>query len=781
MKVRLIFWLLAACLPVLAMVCLAQDTGSPPSDIKVGYSALSPGNQTDRGSYDSVDRLIAEYQKRSSDDLTNLKLRLEAELSAAAVSDTQKQEMYKRLDNELADYRRQYQLQLDAIKEQVVRRYDGELLNTKQELVAKVNQAVDGLVTGLNQQAATYENGIKDVQDQAKKDLTEDFQKKIEELRKSLDTTVENSFTGSRDKLTKEREVFKQELFKELTENEELYRLKKDLANKMDNKLEPFLRQYQDDLAKIRAEVNQKYRERESRFARDLDHQINERRTVFEQEKQTFENRLREAMLTEGMRPVLAVQPVSGDIPTEIIPPEGWLCADIVAGRGPKELQKFKQPITLVVAGPASLEDVLARICRLLNVELVIKEDVRRTLAVRPAFKDTPAHLALKDLLSRLGCNYRLNPKTLTVFAIERRRFNIAAGPLIYNHRITVSSEGHQAATAAAAGAAGEGIRMGASTYVETQLAQDFWKDLEQNLVKMVSKDGWYAVNKSQGMVTAQDYPDQLDEISRYLEDLNQGASRQVLVRAKILEVALTDSNSYGIDWNAVYSRSQGKIRQISGGVSVIQGVVSEPTMRLTGTSPVDANGQFLAGTDGFAAVLQALESQGKVNVMSQPKIMLLNNVPAKIQVVKKIPYISSVRHDVTGITNGVNSYEVLTSEVLQGVVMELSARIIDSDNIYLNLTPMVKDLSGGNIPEKTFGNVIIQLPQTTDRAVTTTIKVKSGETVVIGGMIQESDNTVERKIPILGDIPLLGRLFKSSAKVRDKTEVVVLITPEMI
>ncbi len=466
-------------------------------------------------------------------------------------------------------------------------------------------------------------------------------------------------------------------------------------------------------------------------------------------------------------------------IPTEITPLEGYTPVQIEHDTLPVKLDRFKKPVTLLEAAPVPLEKVLEKIARMINVDLVIKEDVDRRLAVKPEIKGKAAYKAIRDILSRLGCSYRLNDTVLTVFKFEQRRFNLVMGPIDYKHRSTISSENKtttSSSESAATSTTSEKSKMGSSTHVESNLELNFWQELDTNLAKMVSKEGWYSMNKSEGVVVAKDYPAVLDEISKYLDTVNSCAARQVLVQAQILEVNLSKSHAWGIDWNTLY-QGYGNVKQVSTGISLIQDVVDSNSLSITGSGRRPGAGVTAKGVQG---VLEALEKQGEVNIVSQPKILLLNNIPGKIQVVKKTPYISQVTQTIYG-TNNETSFSVQTDEVLQGVIMEMSAMILDKDNIYLNLTPIVKDLADTAIPEKSFGNITVQLPQTTDRALTTTIKVKSGETVVIGGLIQNSEKNDTRRVPIISKIPLLGKLFKSESKTKEKTEIVVMITPTLV
>ena len=471
-------------------------------------------------------------------------------------------------------------------------------------------------------------------------------------------------------------------------------------------------------------------------------------------------------------------EPVLSKVPTEIPVFEGYSPAQLEKDEIPAKFDRFKKPIFLVESTPLPLEIVLKKIAAMVNVDLVIKEDVDRRVAVKPEIKNQEVYKALRDILSRIGCSYRLSDNALTVFKFEQRRFNIVMGPIDYTHRATISSENKTSVNTSSTSTtttSEEKPKMGSSTHVESTLEITFWKELDANVAKMISKEGWYSLNKSEGIIIVKDYPAVLDEIATYLETVNSYASRQVLVEAKIVEVTLSQSHAWGIDWNEVY-KGYGKVNQVTTGISLIQDVVDSNTLSVTGSGSQPGAGVTAKGVQG---ILQALEQQGDVNVVSQPKVLLLNNIPGNIQVVTKIPYISQVTQSISN-TADTTSYSVTTDEVLKGVTLEMSAKIIDKDNIYLNLTPIVKDLVSDNIPEKTFGAITVQLPQTTDRALTTTVKVKSGETIIIGGLIQNSEEKSSKAVPVISKIPFIGYLFKSESKTKKKTEIVMVLTPTL-
>ncbi len=236
---------------------------------------------------------------------------------------------------------------------------------------------------------------------------------------------------------------------------------------------------------------------------------------------------------------------------------------------------------------------------------------------------------------------------------------------------------------------------------------------------------------------------------------------KQVLIEAKILEVTLTDDMSFGVNWE-----------QMLGGDGAIGtgGFSSGVFPGGTGASPVPAEGSGVfanvitgAGTDWqFSAALDALDAKTDINTLSTPKILAIHGKPAKVQVGGQQGY------TVTTISDGIATTSVEFIDT--GTILELTPYIDAQDNVLLKVEP-------------TINSAIIEegIPVVNSTVVTTWLMAKNGETVFIGGLIQNTQNSTRTGIPCLGDIPLLGFLFGRSTESTGKSELIVLITPHVI
>jgi type II secretory pathway component GspD/PulD (secretin) len=235
---------------------------------------------------------------------------------------------------------------------------------------------------------------------------------------------------------------------------------------------------------------------------------------------------------------------------------------------------------------------------------------------------------------------------------------------------------------------------------------------------------------------------------------------KQVLIEAKILEINLTDDMSLGVNWEKILE----DVRIGTGGFST----ATLPTTASVSPVPTTGSGVFANVITGagknyqFTAALDALRSKTKVNALSTPKVLAIHGKPAKVQVGGEQGY------KVTTINDGISTESIEFIDT--GIVLDITPYIDDNGNVLLNVKPSITSavLEEG-------------VPVTNTALVTTWLLAKNGETVFIGGLIQSNKTNTRESVPCLGSIPGLGLLFGSTFRGFDKTEIVVLIRPQII
>jgi general secretion pathway protein D len=258
---------------------------------------------------------------------------------------------------------------------------------------------------------------------------------------------------------------------------------------------------------------------------------------------------------------------------------------------------------------------------------------------------------------------------------------------------------------------------------------------------------------------------------------------RQVYVEAAIVEMSLNKSRELGFEF--LYAPQQ------------IQAGPGAPTTPLGGTNfgniaPLAGQGPAaLANTTGLTvaaikgtftynnitylnvgALIHALQTDGDVNVLSTPNIMTTDNQKAEIMVGQNVPFVGSQTQSAN--TGGVPTYNIDRKDV--GITLKLTPQITSDDNVRLDIYQEISDIV------QTAGiNPNLLGPSTSKRSASTTVVVKDRETMVIGGLIRDNVNTTTSKVPLLGDIPLLGWLFKYQTTKIEKTNLMIFLTPYII
>jgi general secretion pathway protein D len=168
-----------------------------------------------------------------------------------------------------------------------------------------------------------------------------------------------------------------------------------------------------------------------------------------------------------------------------------------------------------------------------------------------------------------------------------------------------------------------------------------------------------------------------------------------------------------------------------------------------------------------FAVVLKALQSNGAVNVLSTPTILTSDNKEAKIFVGQNVPLITATNLSSTGLSQ--QSVERKDT----GISLKITPQISEGEYVKLDISQEISSVT----PNKGQATDLVLTKRTAD----TSVVVKDKDTVVIGGLIQDQDTVTENKIPFLGDIPYLGWLFKNIHKERQKTNLLIVLTPRII
>jgi type II secretory pathway component GspD/PulD (secretin) len=284
--------------------------------------------------------------------------------------------------------------------------------------------------------------------------------------------------------------------------------------------------------------------------------------------------------------------------------------------------------------------------------------------------------------------------------------------------------------------------------------------DKAQDILGTIPGMRMLKIHKPTRTLIVEDFPENIAKVESILNNWDI-MPKQVMIEAKILEVELTDDMSLGVDWEKVL----GTVRIGTGGFTsaVLPTTESVSPVPSTGTG-IFGNLIAGAGTNHqFAAALDALQTKTRINTLSTPKIMAIHGQPARVQVGGQQGY------RVTTVSNGIATETIEFIDT--GTILDITPHIVDEDHILLDVAPSIDAarIEEGGIP----------VVKTT--TVKTTLLARNGETIFIGGLIQDSKTTIRDMVPCFGDIPILAPLFGRTFRGIGKAELVVMITPQLL
>ncbi|MFI5230224.1 MAG: secretin N-terminal domain-containing protein [Gemmatimonadales bacterium] len=282
-------------------------------------------------------------------------------------------------------------------------------------------------------------------------------------------------------------------------------------------------------------------------------------------------------------------------------------------------------------------------------------------------------------------------------------------------------------------------------------------------------------LSPSSGLITVTATDDKLADVQTYIESFQSSVLRQVLIEAKIVEVQLTKELQYGIDWSVVTKSGNKTVGLADNSTGTL------PTATSTGQTGNVAF-SLTGGATQINAVLTALATQGDVTVLSDARTSALNNQRAVFDVTTDEVFFAEIRQPLFGPSGGIISFndQIQAQTISVGIVLDVLPQISSQNVLTMNIRPVVTSLD--RVETFTAGDgSTARFPVTSRREGDTMARVRNGETIVIGGLMQNQRTRNVSGVPVLKDIPLLGKLFTHVDDVDKRVELVVFLTPTVI
>ncbi len=444
-----------------------------------------------------------------------------------------------------------------------------------------------------------------------------------------------------------------------------------------------------------------------------------------------------------------------------------------------RDIDPFEGKTFTMSAVSAPLTKVLYAIADGAGLNLIISPEVDPNVTVTATFSNIPMKEALDVIMDMTGLYYEVKGNVLYVKEIMTKTFkrpyvhtvtdySSSLGGDVLGGALTASTAGGTGAIGGAGGGTGGASLKGEFKleYKSQEGITDFYKQVEENVKSLLSKKGKYVLNRFTGTLIVTDKRRNVEKIEEFIKKIKGEIQKQVLIEAKIVEIALSDAFQYGIDWTAFFRDVLG-----SGSNVRFSQTLSIPTGGYASLNVVSMD---------FSTLINALADYGKVYTLSNPRIMVANGQTALITTGIVTPFFGRQLFTTSGATQYSTQQNIITTNILEGVLLGVTPYIDNDRTIVLNIIPISTRLEGTKTLEEN-GQVIAEAPILNIKETGTIVKVRDNELIVIGGLIGDVKGVKERKIPGLGDIPILGYLFKSKRVYKEKRELIIFLRPRII
>lgn len=433
---------------------------------------------------------------------------------------------------------------------------------------------------------------------------------------------------------------------------------------------------------------------------------------------------------------------------------------------------------------------------------MILHPDVSGTISLN--LKEASVPEALNVIRQVYGYEYRREGNRFFILGsdMQTRMF-----PVNY---LNLSRKGLSDTRVAASGLSVTGASSGSGTastssgqgssgvQIQTQTQADFWKDLTTALVAIVGGDGGRKViiNPQAGVVVVRAMPDELRLVEEYLGVTQTSMNRQVILEAKIVEVQLKDGFQSGINWAGIANKNGRTytLGQVGGGDALTSTGLSEIAGNTGNLNPATGTFSSISGTNSsafggvftlavrannFAAFFELLKTQGDLNVLSSPRVSTMNNQKAVIKVGTDSYFVTKQDSTASSVSGGSPTISTELSPFFSGIALDVTPQIDEAGNINLHIHPSVSEVSEKQITVAS--NQTISTALSSVQESDNIVRATSGQIIVIGGLMKEASTDDNASVPVLGDIPLIGNLFKHKKVTRIKRELVILLKPTII
>lgn len=439
-----------------------------------------------------------------------------------------------------------------------------------------------------------------------------------------------------------------------------------------------------------------------------------------------------------------------------------------------------------------ALEDVLTIISRMYPLDVFLEGKVIQVMPSQLKTESIPVNFLM---IKRFGVS---NVSVIAGGVSEQDQNNGGNNGGIYgNNNISGNALGGQGGFGGQGGLGGNNIQQLNGSNIQTTSENDFWSDLKEALKVLVSptEGRQVVVSPQAGLVTVRALPSEIAVVKDFLNQSQESLQRQVVLEARIIEVTLNDGYQQGVRWDRIASGLTGSVNfGFSGGaiasnfaantaagidpaINAVNGIGNSISTDIGGVSTLRIS------RGDFDGVINMLQTQGDVQMLSNPRVTVTNNQKAVIKVGQDEYFVTDVStSEDQSATQTENENDIELTPFFSGIALDVTPQIDRSGSVILHVHPSVTETAEQTkVIQVGDQQILLPLAQSNIRESDTVIRARDGEIVVIGGLMETVTSEQESKTPLLGDIPFIGNAFKNKAKTQSKRELVILIRPSVV
>ena len=439
--------------------------------------------------------------------------------------------------------------------------------------------------------------------------------------------------------------------------------------------------------------------------------------------------------------------------------------------------------------------ELLAELAEVCDFSIVVKDTEAERILAKNLNGINIKNLSLDEVFQLViqdnDLFYTYDKNYLKISALNTKSFKVDYISSIREGKAVINAS-VDATPIEATGTSTKNTALQSQNTISSNESFDFWKTISAELTSVLNTGGESykaaapIINANAGMITVTATKKQLDRVSDYIDLLKDRLHRQVLIDVSIISVALSSSNKTGVDWskfslninsNALFNNSNQGTLSNSNPQTLYNSTGSSVSNNLNNLTVVNDAVFSISGLIDF------LGSSGDTKVVSSPKVLTMNNQQALITIGDNVNYRVPETTNAASTTGTATLATTYTNySIFIGVLLNITPEISEDNEIISRINPSVSNFKYASDDEqRSVGNERVMAPDTSEKKLSTVVKVKDGSTIILGGLIANTKGKEESSVPLLSSIPLLGEAFKHSADTISTNELVFVITPRII